>query len=118
METIASTEATPRMMPMVASALRNLCRARSRRAVRRASKMFMSREGSGFRFWSVVRNAILRWTKKGRHAYVVHRSRNAPGEVPGTRGRRGVRGGDRGGRGSVGVGADEGRVSRRAAERA
>src|SRR6267142_2504467 len=41
METMASTEPTPRMMPSVASAERNLCSARSSRAIRSASNRFI-----------------------------------------------------------------------------
>src|SRR6266480_7896456 len=40
-ETMAMTEATPRMMPSVASAERNLCSARSSRAIRSASNRFI-----------------------------------------------------------------------------
>src|SRR5438477_61766 len=38
-ETMAITEATPRMMPSVASAERNLCSARSSRAIRQADAL-------------------------------------------------------------------------------
>src|SRR3954466_14738634 len=40
-ETIASTDATPRMMPSVASAERNLCSDRSSSAIRSASNRFI-----------------------------------------------------------------------------
>src|SRR5437899_10217597 len=40
-DTMAITEATPRMMPSVASAERNLCSARSSRAIRSASNRFI-----------------------------------------------------------------------------
>src|SRR5437867_8889568 len=41
MDTMAITEATPRIIPSVASAERNLCSARSSRAIRSASNRFI-----------------------------------------------------------------------------